>query len=503
MEYSIKMQSHSEEQDTKLLTKLKEFTSLIELIFSDSKIYFSPVNNGHIFKINADSVIDLQKNTPLFTFSLPLQGCGILHFDLEATDKNILILKKLIKHIEQELESADIKKRDFHLLETAESRFKTIFEQSPLSIQICSKDGKTLLVNPAWKRLWNISQEIIDNYILTEYNMLEDIHLEAQGVLDYIKKGFKGEVSQVPIIKYDPKELNLGGTEKSVEGLIYPLKDIEGKVKEVVLIHIDVSEKEKLLADLTQERNQFASIALENAMLYKKSQEAITQRDEFISIASHELKTPITSMKLQLQAAEKISLKGNVELVNANVVKKMAQSSIKQLNRITILVEDMLDISRITSSKLAINKNENNITELVNEVLSRFQPQLETLSISLHTKIDDNIFANCDAFRFEQVLNNLLTNAIRYGEMKPILVSLKLSDSNVILEVTDDGPGIDPDDHERIFNRFERAVSSNNISGLGLGLFISKEIMLQHGGSLGVSSSPGQGSVFRAVLPIK
>lgn len=482
---------------------LKEFSSLIDLIFSEPQIYFSPADKDYGFQINIDSVVKVQKDISHFKITLPIKECGLLHFNLEATEKNISILKKLISHIEQEIESASNKKRDFVLLETAESRFKTIFEQSPLSIQICSNDGRTLLVNPAWKRLWNINQEVIDNYILTDYNMLEDIHLEAQGVLEYIKKGFSGEVSQVPIIKYDPKELNLGGTEKSVEGLIYPLKDLTGKVKEVVLIHIDVSEKEKLLEDLKIERNQFACMAIENEMLYKQSQEAIAQRDEFISIASHELKTPITSMKLQLQAAEKISLKDNAEFVKASLVKKMTQSSIKQLNRITRLVEDMLDISRITSNKLTINSQDNNITELVIEVLSRFQPQFESLSITLHKDIEENVFAYCDAFRFEQVLNNLLTNAIRYGEMKPISVRLTKKDNQVILEVKDEGLGIDPKDQERIFNRFERAISSSNISGLGLGLFISKEIMSKHGGSLSVRSSRGNGSFFKAILPVK
>lgn len=497
------MQSHSTELNNKTFTLLKEFSSLIDLIFSEPHIYFSPVNTDSTFKINIDSVVEFQKEKSSFKITLPLKDIGLLQFDLDSTDKNISILKKLITQIEQEIESAEIKKRSGYLLETAESRFKTIFEQSPLSIQICSNDGRTLLVNPAWKRLWNIGQELIDNYILTEYNMLEDVHLEAQGVLEYIKKGFNGEVSQVPIIKYDPKELKLGGTEKSVEGLIFPLKNAAGKVKEVVLIHIDVSEKEKLLADLKLERNQFACMAIENEMLYKQSQEAIAQRDEFISIASHELKTPITSMKLQIQAAEKITLKEDTEFVKASLVKKMTQSSIKQLNRITNLVEDMLDISRISANKLTINSQENNLSELVNEVLSRFQPQLEVLSITLHTAIQENIFTSCDAFRFEQVLNNLLTNAIRYGETKPITVNLSLKDDQVILEVKDEGLGIDPTDQERIFNRFERAISSNNISGLGLGLFISKEIMSRHGGSLSVSSTLGLGSIFRAVLPLK
>jgi PAS domain S-box-containing protein len=359
-------------------------------------------------------------------------------------------------------------------LNAVESRFNTIFMQSPLSIQILSREGKTLLVNPAWKKLWQIPDDVIENFILKDYNLLEDPTLEAQGVMNFIQRGFQGEVTRIPIIPYDVKGLGIEGSQRSVEGLIYPLKDAVGKVRELVLIHIDVTERERLVSELKQ---------------------AVAQRDEFISIASHELKTPITSMKLQLHLLNNMITK---DFMNQNTIKKVSEITTRQLNRITHLVEDMLDISRITSGKLAITPKESDVSQLLADVMSRFAIQLEDNQIDIHVTAPPHLLAVCDSFRIEQVLINLMTNAIRYGMGKPITIELKKVSDDVVVSVSDQGMGIDPKDIHRIFERFERATSADNVSGLGLGLFISRQIMELHKGTLTVESKPGQGSIFTA-----
>lgn len=362
-------------------------------------------------------------------------------------------------------------------LDTVESRFHTIFLQSPLSIQICSRDGKTVMVNPAWKKLWGIPEDVIQNFILKDYNMLNDPNLVAHGVIDHIRRGFNGEVSRIPIIKYDVHGLGIEGNARSVEGWIYPLKDVEGSVREIVLIHIDVTEKERLVSELKQ---------------------AVAQREEFISIASHELKTPITSMALQLQLLNKHISKTEQQSIDPVVLKKVSDITSRQLHRITHLVDDMLDTSRISSGKLAIDPKETDVSQLIHDVITRYSLKLENNNIKIDVDCPPNILAVCDAFRIEQVVVNLLTNAIRYGMNKPIKVQLKQENGETIIRVIDQGMGIAPNDFKRIFERFERATSGDNIGGLGLGLFISRQIMELHQGTLTAESKPGEGSTFTA-----
>lgn len=253
---------------------------------------------------------------------------------------------------------------------------------------------------------------------------------------------------------------------------------------------------------LAMELSRRATIAIENARLFAQAQSAIKQRDEFISVASHELKTPITSLKLQLEAIARSISKSHLERIDHEYLQKFSASSIRQLDRLTRLVEDMLDISRITTGKLALDLRVADFSDITRDVISRFQNQLNELNISFEAELDEDVIIECDPFRIEQVITNLMTNAIRYGERKPISVQLKKDNEKAILKIKDSGRGISKADHARIFNRFERAIGATDISGLGLGLFISKQIVEEHKGKITVESELGQGSTFIFTLPV-
>ncbi len=661
-------------------------------------------------------------------------------------------------------------------------RFETIFQQSPYSIQIFSKTGEVILVNLAWQKFWNLSDDVIRNHLLRGYNVLEDQELERKGVLEYIRKGFQGEVVEIPETVYDMVNAENGERTHWIQSVIYPLKDASGEVQELVLIQQDVSErhkapaeKEKLLkqlkfertrleavlrempagvlvaeassgrislqnrklevvlgqfhlhrrlrpdgseytpeewplarslrtgevingeevelnrpdgytryvsissgpiinkdgkiqaavvvctditekkrfekaqhflsevsshlqttleyekvleelvsaaipflsdgciidvvedgklkrvttrhrfpktegllgelqqnfppsadsphpasrvlrsgvpdlqstvdrnvvlsrtvnkdhADLierigirshlavpliirgqilgvmslliTTERRKFdehdlataielsriGSVALDNARLYQGSQKAIKQRDEFISIASHELKTPITSLMIQMQLASRTITRSPSENLPVEYVKKLTDSSNRQITRLSRLVDDMLDISRIATGKLALDLSEVNFKDLATEVIERFQDQFVALGIDFTAELESFTYP-CDHTRMEQVITNLLTNAIKYGEKKPIRVRTFRKGGFAYLVVEDQGPGIAKADQERIFNRFERAISASEVSGLGLGLAITRQIVGEHGGSVRLESEPGAGARFIVELP--
>jgi PAS domain S-box-containing protein len=230
--------------------------------------------------------------------------------------------------------------------------------------------------------------------------------------------------------------------------------------------------------------------------------EALRARDEFLSIASHELRTPLTSLKLQLQMTRRRIERGDPRAYEPQQVSKLVEQSDRQLERLGRLIEDMLDIARIRTGRLIIEPGRLDAVVLTREVLERLGPHLAEAGTPVTLEAPEQLEAEWDRFRIEQVLTNLLTNAMRYGDRKPVTVTLRSLDGSVLLSVKDQGLGVAKESQERIFNRFERAISANDVSGLGLGLFICRQLVEAHGGRIWVESEgPGQGSTFFVALP--
>lgn len=245
-----------------------------------------------------------------------------------------------------------------------------------------------------------------------------------------------------------------------------------------------------------------AVIAFEKAKLHKQLTEALAARDELLSIASHELKTPITSMKLQFQLAQKMIEKNDERVFDRELVKKRIILAANQLERMSKLVNDMIRPSGFFSTKIELNKEEVNVNDLIQFVIDSLQEQLNQLKIELTFKSktrDGRVYG--DKNRLEQVLNNLITNAMKYGRNNPIEVRTQFEEDYVVISVEDFGMGIPPDSISRIFERYERVGDNENIQGLGLGLFITKEIIEAHEGTIWVESQEGHGSTFFVKLP--
>lgn len=228
-------------------------------------------------------------------------------------------------------------------------------------------------------------------------------------------------------------------------------------------------------------------------------QASIQTRDEFFSIASHELKTPLTSIKLQ-----------NDLLIRSIQTNKMDQDKIlsmlhkngRSIDRINRLIDDMLDTSRASSGKLNLHLEPAELTSIVSDVVARFRPVLEQAKCRVSYVRSKLIEGNFDRYRLEQVFTNLLTNAAKYAAGSDVIVSVGMKEEMAFVSVKDFGAGISPEDQQKIFNRFERAKSEGDTRGLGLGLFISHEIVEKHGGKIEVVSSPGEGSEFIVRLPV-
>lgn len=225
----------------------------------------------------------------------------------------------------------------------------------------------------------------------------------------------------------------------------------------------------------------------------------VKSRDEFLSIVSHELKTPLTSMKINIQLSLRtlLSLQSIDEEKKSKLESMLAQAD-KSIVRITRLVDDMLDISRISTGKLGLQLEEFNLSETVSEVVERLSPLLGDVEI-LDAK---EVKGQWDKFRIEQVVTNLLTNAAKYGEKKPIEVRVSQTAKHGIISVKDYGRGIALENQVKIFQRFQRIKDTDQISGLGIGLFIVSEIVQMHKGSIEVKSELHHGAEFIVTLPL-
>ncbi len=231
-------------------------------------------------------------------------------------------------------------------------------------------------------------------------------------------------------------------------------------------------------------------------------EEALRSRDEFLSIASHELKTPLTSLKMQAQLLKRAMIKNDPEIYSKDRMDSLVEQTDRSVSRLNRLIDDMLDVSRIRTGKLSLEKESFDLRELLRETVDRMESQFIQAGVNTPViEASQDCSGEWDKMRLEQVFTNLLSNALRYGNKKPIRVGIQKKKEKILAFVEDQGVGIPEENRELIFKRFERASYQNEFGGLGLGLFIAKQIVAAHSGKIWVESEWGKGSSFFVELP--
>ncbi|HZX57551.1 MAG TPA: ATP-binding protein, partial [Mucilaginibacter sp.] len=233
-------------------------------------------------------------------------------------------------------------------------------------------------------------------------------------------------------------------------------------------------------------------------LIDEATRELLRKKDEFISVASHELRTPITSLKASLQMIERTTLQNE----SMKSVHGFVQRSIKQVDKLIELIKDLLDVTAIQSGKLELNKTSFVLDGLIAECCSELQAHTDKHKLIVEG--DTNIEVYADRNRMEQVLINLISNAIKYSpESDKVIINVKKTDEGVKISITDFGIGIAQNKLPFIFDRFYRVdEKSQKYAGLGLGLYISCEIVRRHEGHIKVESEEGKGSTFWFVIPL-
>ena len=294
-------------------------------------------------------------------------------------------------------------------------------------------------------------------------------------------------------------ELELSRTLGLTSVIIVPIRSAGRPIGGISLITTE-SRRRYTEADLdmAEELGSRASLAIDNARLYKEAQDAVRIRDEFISIASHELRTPITSLKVYTQVMRKRFRREDDAMTSGQLERMEAQ-----IDKLAKLITDLLDVSKIETGRLEYRSAPFDIESLVREIVDQLRLSTETHEIDVEGEGPVTIAGDAD--RIGQIITNLLTNAIKYSpKADRVLVRVEPRGETVAVSVQDFGIGIDPRHQAEVFERFYRVTGPDERTypGLGIGLYIAREIARRHGGDVAVESTQGEGSTFTLVLPI-
>jgi PAS domain S-box-containing protein len=279
--------------------------------------------------------------------------------------------------------------------------------------------------------------------------------------------------------------------------ILSPVLAHDGSIKAVACVTRDFTKQKLIEVQLVEEQRKLSESAHHLEI-------ALKERDAFLSIASHELKTPLTTLTLQAQVRRRQLSKGDNEAFTLEKLKDLFESDVKQLAKLNRLIDDMLDISRIRMGQLSLKKERIDLSVLSLEIVEKFRQQLKEISEVITFESTGAVCIDADPSRLEQVISNLVTNAMKYGQGKPLKIKVMSDEKNkkAYFSISDSGIGINIEDQKRIFSRFERAISPDEVSGLGLGLAIAKDIVVAHGGEIHLESELGIGSIFTVELPL-
>jgi PAS domain S-box-containing protein len=275
-----------------------------------------------------------------------------------------------------------------------------------------------------------------------------------------------------------------------------PLRNSSGQIFKWFGTFTEIHAQKQLEEDL-----KISQDSLRHAL--EVAEKSLQLREEFLSIASHELNTPLTPLKLHIQMISRAIQRRGLESLRREHIEKFLNTSDRQVSRLAGLVNDLLDVSRISNGKFVFKFEEVDLAELVQETLESFSEQLRIAKCQVEVKTEVKVLGHWDRQRIQQVLSNLISNAVKYGAGKPISISIGRTHDSAHIEIQDHGIGISKSDQQRIFDKFERAImSTSGISGLGLGLYIVKEIINAHHGTISISSEPEKGCTVSIGLPL-
>ena len=345
-------------------------------------------------------------------------------------------------------------------------------------------------------------------------------HEFALAILDVQMSGMDGfelaelmrgteKTRHIPIVFVSAagRELNYAfkGYETGAVDFLYKPLDVgavKSKVNVFVSLYQQRHETRRQVAALEKSRQEQETLLQELHATQAQLQRSVQMRDDFMSMVAHELRTPLNTLFLEAQVRKMQLDRHNLDAFNEDNLNKMVARDGRQIQSMIRLIDDMLDVSRMRSGRLSIRPKQTDLSMLLERIVSDLAHQAGAQGCKIALTAQPHVIGLWDAFRIEQVIVNLLNNALRYGQKKPIEVTLTADAHHARIDVRDYGVGISHADQQRIFNAFERGANSEAPGGLGLGLYITKQLAEAHQGEIVVLSSLGEGAVFSVSLPL-
>ena len=345
-------------------------------------------------------------------------------------------------------------------------------------------------------------------------------HEFAMAILDVQMPGMNGfelaelmrgtaKTKNIPIVFVSAagREMNYAfkGYESGAVDFLHKPLDIHA-VKSKVNVFVELYRQSKAMKQqveaLEQSRREQETLLAQLQLTQVELEHAVRMRDDFMSIVSHEVRTPLNGLILETQLRKMHLARDNAAAFTMDKMHAMVERDERQIQSLIRLIEDMLDVSRIRTGKLSIRPAQFDLTQTVAQLLQSFAAQISAAQSAVNFNPGPPVVGQWDEFRVEQVISNLLTNALRYGAKKPIDVSVYIDGDQAVIDVRDQGIGISEENQLRVFQQFERVSASHVTAGLGLGLFISEQIVAAHSGTITVQSALGEGALFRVCLPL-
>lgn len=350
--------------------------------------------------------------------------------------------------------------------------FDSVVSTTPDFVYLFDRQGRFLYANPRLLEVWGIKLADAVGKTCRELGYEQwhhDMHMREISEVISTRRPIKGEV---------PFKAPLTGIFGVYEYIFTPVLGAGGDVELIAGTTRDVTERKQ-----AEERIS----------------EALKVRDDFLTIASHELKTPLATLLMSVQSSARLAAK---DPAHAELERRLARASASGA-RLESLINQLLDVSRISAGRLQLEPELLRLGDVVRDVVERFEETAAKAGCPLEVRLDPSLEGRADRLRLEQIVTNLLSNAVKYGKGSPVAVTLERRAGRAVLSVTDHGIGIAAEQQHRIFERFERAVDAREYGGFGLGLWISKQLVELMGGAIRVESAAGQGATFVVEVPLE
>jgi PAS domain S-box-containing protein len=372
-------------------------------------------------------------------------------------------------------------------IDRAREQLRTILDATTAVIYLKDADGRYLFVNRQFQEVFGLARDQVIG------------KLDGDVLPPPIARTLQTDDAQV-LLARAPRQLEetipaLEGGPHTYISSKFPLLDAAGVPYGVCCVATDITDQKRAAEALERAR--------EAAARERQLAEAVDARDKFLAIASHELKTPLTSLELQVASLRRLTRSNPDARVADDAVQTRCDVMLRQVERLTVLINNLIDVGRISSGQMGLSRERVDLGELVRAVVTQFQEVIRRSGSEVTVRDPAAVVGSWDRLRLETVVANLVSNAVKFGSGNPITISVGADDDHAVLSIRDRGIGVSAEDQQRIFDRFERAVSERHFGGFGIGLWVARQAVEAHGGTIHVRSEPGEGSEFWIALPFE